>query len=327
MKYHDVLIILFALMGWEAATAQSSQSAPAQQQAVTGVAAPARDGPITTWTSPEPDAINMHIVRTREGLVLFDTLRRSDQVDDAVRLIERLGQPVKAIVLTHAHTDHYGGVPFFRDRYPGVPIYASQSIRDEIRDDVYPDNARRRAMFGSRFATQATLNAHLPDRTVRDGRPVTIAGLRVVPLVMGASESPAAVVYLLPDQNAAIVGDLVNVLTISAPMVSLATWLEQLDRIERETRPDTILHVGHGPSGPARSLIADQRGYLRTLDGLVRQAAADGQGVTGEETDAIVQAMREAYPHHGGAAFLPPEALIRESVGWVAQQIEKAGQR
>ena len=311
MKYSQTPIPLLALLGGQAAVAQTVPNTPSPQRAVTGVAAPT-NGIITTWSSPEPDAIDMHIVQTPEGLVLFDTLRRSDQVDDAVRLIERLGRPVRAIMLTHAHTDHYGGVPFLRNRYPDVPIYATEAIRDEIRDDVYPDNARRRALFGSRFATQETLNRHLPNRFVRDRRAITVAGLRIVPLVMGASESPAAMVYFLPDQNAAITGDLVNVLTISAPMVSLATWLEQLDRIERETRADTILHVGHGPSGPARSLIADQRTYLHTLDRLVRRAAADGQGVTGEETDAIVQAMREAYPHHGGAAFLPPEDLIRE---------------
>jgi glyoxylase-like metal-dependent hydrolase (beta-lactamase superfamily II) len=307
-------------------TAGQPATMPPQHQAITGVAGPVRAArpDLITWSSPAPDAINMHIVRAPEGLILFDALRRSDQVDEALALVRSLGAPVRAIVLTHAHTDHYGGVPFWREHFPGVPIYASEAIRDEIRDDVVPDNARRRAMFGSRYPTQEELNRHLPTHLVRDGEPFTVAGLRITPLLMGPSESAAAVVYLLPDRRTAIVGDLVNVLTVAAPTLSLARWLEQLDRIERETRADTILHVGHGPSGPARPLIAEQRGYLQLLDRLVSEAAADGQGVDEEETERIVRAMRTAYPHYRGAAALPPDALIRESIGWVAQQRARA---
>lgn len=144
-------------------------------------------------------------------------------------------------------------------------------------------------------------------------------------MLMGPSESAAAVVYLLLERRTAIVGDLVNVLTVAAPTISLSRWLEQLDRTKREARPDATLYVGHGPSGPARPLIAEQRSYLQLLDQLVSQALDNGSGVNDAETDRIVQTMRTSYPHYHGAAALPPTVLIRESVGWVAQQRKAAG--
>lgn len=49
-------------------------------------------------------------------------------------------------------------------------------------------------------------------------------------------------------------------------------------------------------------------------------ALDDGQGVSSEETDNIVLTLRLMYPHHQGAAFMPPEDLIRASVNWVSQQ-------
>lgn len=123
-----------------------------------------------------------------------------------------------------------------------------------------------------------------------------------------------------PQIGAIVTGDLVNVLTASAPVESLDNWLVQLDRIEAVTDARTTLHVGHGPSGSAPSLIAEQRGYLRRLDALVRERLGPDKHIDVAEREAIVAALRESYPHYRGAAALPPDGLMRASVGWVARQ-------
>lgn len=117
-----------------------------------------------------------------------------------------------------------------------------------------------------------------------------------------------------------------NVLTVAAPTLSLQTWLAQLDQMDNVLPTDTTIYIGHGPSGPATPLIDDQRKYLLLLERLVEEASADADGVSADETADGVLQMRLAYPHHRGAAFMPPEKLIEASVGWVAEQLaEKAG--
>jgi glyoxylase-like metal-dependent hydrolase (beta-lactamase superfamily II) len=309
-----------------ALTANAATLQPiAQHQAITGLAAPRAANEavgfrVITVASPAPDAINMHIVETPQGLVLFDALRRSTQVTQIVQAIERTGKQPLALFLTHAHTDHYGGVAFLKARYPALAVYASEEVARAMREDPNGDNRRRRAMFGAAYPTQQQIDANLPSRFVRNGKPIIIAGLRIDPLVMGPSESPAATVYRLPQLRAVMTGDLVNVLTVSAPVQSLDNWLRQLDRIEAVAKEGTMLHVGHGPSGPAASLIAEQRRYLVHLDRLVRTRLDPDRMISPSEREEIVAELRAAYPHYGGAAALPPDELIRASIGWVARQ-------
>jgi glyoxylase-like metal-dependent hydrolase (beta-lactamase superfamily II) len=301
---------------------------PLQHQAITGLNAPIEaqvnntaDLRIYTVASPLPDAINMHLVETPRGLLLFDALRRSIQVADVIKVIQRLKKPPLALFLTHAHTDHYGGIFFLRQRFPALPIYATPAVLKAMRDDPNGDNKRRRALLGEQFPTQAQINANLPNRLIQSEVPFEIGGLRIKPIILGPSESPAATVYLLPQLNAAISGDLINVLTVPAPVESLASWLVQLNQIEAALRPDALLYVGHGPSGPARPLIREQRAYLMQLRDKIKAALSTDQTVTRDELEAIVLDMRLSFPHYRGAAFLPPDELSRRSVGWVTRQM------
>lgn len=307
-------------------TVRAEAQALSQHQSITGLRAPVatadRQGRrVVTVASPLPDAINMHVVETPAGLVLFDALRTTEQVADIARLIGRLGKPPLALFITHAHTDHYGGVAALKRRYPDLPVYAPAAVASAMRSDPNGDNRRRREMFGGRFPTQAEINNALPTRPVEDGVPIEVGGLRIEPLIFGPSESPAAAVYRLPELGAAVTGDLVNVLTVPAPFESLEAWLTQLDRIESALAPETLIHVGHGSSGPAAPLIAEQRAFLVQLRTLVASALADG-AVAPSEREAIVRELRLAFPHYRGAALLPPDELIRRGVDAVAGQIK-----
>ena len=58
------------------------------------------------------DLANMTIVRGESGWILFDVLLTSQTAAAALRLVnEQLGElPVRAVVYSHSHIDHFGGV-------------------------------------------------------------------------------------------------------------------------------------------------------------------------------------------------------------------------
>jgi len=64
-------------------------------------------------------------------------------VPDVTYLKERSAN-VKAFVITHAHEDHVGGLPYVLPNFPGVPVYASTLARGllgiKIKEHKLRDN-------------------------------------------------------------------------------------------------------------------------------------------------------------------------------------------
>ena len=67
---------------------------------------------------------NSYYIGSRQAGLLLDVGRSARQIENMLRLCGIDPLAVKAILITHEHTDHIAGVQVFARRY-GLPVYGS----------------------------------------------------------------------------------------------------------------------------------------------------------------------------------------------------------
>jgi glyoxylase-like metal-dependent hydrolase (beta-lactamase superfamily II) len=217
---------------------------------------------------PAGALVNAYLVETGEGVVAVDgTLTVSD--GRALRAqVESLGKPLKAVLVTHSHPDHYGGIVELVAE-GDVPVIATEGVDAVIRRDDPVKEQILRPMFGDEWPARRTF----PNRTVSDGESLDLAGIRFTVRDLGPSESPHDSMWSLADDPTTVfLGDQVY----DHKHAYLADgfyeeWLANISRLERDLPADARLHIGHGgPVTPAH--FSWQREYIETFLDAVRSA-------------------------------------------------------
>jgi len=109
--------------------------------------------------------VNAYLLELADGIVVIDsTLGVSDGRALRAR-VDATGKPLRAVIVTHTHPDHYGGLTALLEGSEGVPILSIQGVRDAIERDDLAKEAILRPMFGDEWAQWRTF----PNRDVRDG--------------------------------------------------------------------------------------------------------------------------------------------------------------
>jgi glyoxylase-like metal-dependent hydrolase (beta-lactamase superfamily II) len=238
--------------------------------------------------------VNAYLVETRTIVVVVDaTLGVSDGRALRAR-VDALRKPLAAVLITHSHPDHYGGVTSLLDG-TDVPVYAVAGVDEVIRRDDAAKEQILRPMFGDEWAATRTF----PNRIVRGGERVAIGDAVFAVTDLGPGESPHDSLWRLESDGAqhAFVGDLVY--SHMHPFLAdgfYDRWLVNLEQTKRELPAGTTLFMGHGQPIAGHAILEWQATYIQRFVEVLR-SAVERDGLQGDALgDAVTATMKEFLP-------------------------------
>jgi glyoxylase-like metal-dependent hydrolase (beta-lactamase superfamily II) len=253
---------------------------------------------IHRYEAARPFPVNAYIVEGGDSLVVVDATLAVSSAAALRKSVEALGKPLRAVLLTHSHPDHYAGIGILTAGQ-NVPVVALAAVDDVVRRDDPVKDALSTPLFGAEWPRDRVFAS----QRVRDGDQLHYGSdLTFTVMDIGPAESLHDSVWILEGERPiAFSGDLLYPL-MHCYMADgqIDPWRRAIERLQLELPEDAILYVGHGlPTTPA--LFSWQRLYLNRFEEAVRSADWREPDTA---SASVVTAMRSFVPNEQLLFFL-----------------------
>ncbi|MFF3461751.1 alkyl/aryl-sulfatase [Streptomyces sp. NPDC002619] len=303
------------------------------------------------------DLSNMSLIEGARGVVVVDPLVSPDCAAAGLALYRavRGERPVTAVIYTHSHIDHFGGVrgvvnPDHSEDGEGVPIVAPQGfMAHSVAENVYAGAAMLRrgeyysggglepgpaGLVGTGLgftASHGTPGLLSPTVEIRHtGQEAVLDGVLFRFQVTPGTEAPAEMNFMLPERHALCMAEnaghnLHNILTLRGPVVrDPRVWSRYLtEAIELFAHDTDVLFASHHwPTwgrDRIRTYLSEQRdlyGYLH--DQTLRLANQGHTGIEIAEMLELPPALSLAWHARGyyGSVSHNVKAVYQRYMGW-----------
>jgi cyclase len=280
-----------------------------------------------------PENANSAFILLDDGVLVVDTSSTPSSARVLIAEIRKLTpKPVKWIVNTHFHWDHYWGNQAFVEAFPGVEIISSQRTRQDMERMGLGNPLLARwsveipatiADWKRQLAETTELDrrqrlteriqgweAALPElKALRPALPtltferclILLSGPRAIELLwLGRGHTAGDVVVYLPQERVMATGDLLAGDTPYIADITPYDWIHTLEALEKLDFDTAI--PGHGEVMAGKEKLRLWKEYFRDL--MAETESSYAAGATLEDTVKQVSArLVEKYRNRFGADF------------------------
>ncbi|MCL1840494.1 MAG: MBL fold metallo-hydrolase [Propionibacteriaceae bacterium] len=196
---------------------------------------PVRDGVFVCTAQPE--GVTIGCVLGTDHALLVDTGSCPDQGAALARSVQtQLGRTVDAVVVTHAHFDHWFGLAGLGES----PSWGHAGLQREARDCVDAEVAYRHGFSPELIVPPSTL--------VSEPVWIDLGGRHVEFVPCTPAHSNTDLVVRVPDADLIFMGDLIEQSDDPdfGPDCTISRWPDVIDEVIAQAGPATMLVPGHG---------------------------------------------------------------------------------
>ena len=234
---------------------------------------------------------NSHIIETTNELRMVDAQMIFPHANGLKKYVASLGKPLKQIILSHNHPDHWFGAEKFAGN---VTIATSANIAADLK------SGGMRYVKG--VAKNPKMKGIIPTEVIIPSAEITLGkqtwdGLEVIVEELVDQESHHSLLIKIPSIGVMIGQDLFynNNFLVASERKRNANWQKILESMQtNEAENYKTLLVGHGKNG-GPDILAQDIEYLKALE------ATLAKGMSKEETE---KALIAQFPDKGGKGML-----------------------
>lgn len=211
---------------------------------------------------------------TDDGVLVIDTRQHPRRAQELLASIRKTtDKPIKWVVNTHAHGDHYFGNPVFKRE--GATFIAHRDTAVMMRTHHGKEMGRRTGYFKQTQFDPAEVRLVLPDVTFDSKMTITLGGRVVELLYLGAGQNPGDTLVYFPREKVLFSGGPFSKNSWPNPQFtpSMTNWVELLRKI---AAMDVDKYLGgHGDIGAKQDVLAEAQ-MLQDFDAGMRDAVKKG---------------------------------------------------